>query len=200
MRIARDREKQSTHDDRNRTPKGFGFSDAGCEGYWTKGSMMNGGQALVKICERAGVDYIFSSPGTEWPPVWEALAEGKQKGVERLNYINCRHESLAVGMAASYTKVTRKTQVVLLHATVGALNAGMMLRAVYQERIPMVVCAGESATYGEDERMIDPGGQWLQSLSDLGRPADMLRRCVKWSDRISSSAVLVPLTLPKMLG
>jgi len=151
---------------------------------------MNGGQALVKICERAGVDYIFSSPGTEWSPVWEALAEGKEKGFDRPNYINCRHEALAVGMAASYTKLTRRTQVVLLHATVGALNAGMMLRAAYQERIPMVVCAGESSTYGEDERMADPGGQWLQSLSDLGGPADMLRRCVKWSDRISSSSVL----------
>ena len=30
---------------------------------------MHGGKAMVKIFEQAGVDYIFSSPGTEWPPV-----------------------------------------------------------------------------------------------------------------------------------
>ena len=31
---------------------------------------MHGGKALLKVFERAGVDYIFCSPGTEWPPVW----------------------------------------------------------------------------------------------------------------------------------
>lgn len=153
---------------------------------------MQGGQALVKILERAGIDYVISSPGTEWPPVWEALAELKERGIERPGYVNCRHEALAVGMAAGYTKVTGKAQVVLLHATVGPLNAGMMLRAAYQERVPMVVCAGESAAYGEYERLADPGGQWLHDLSDLGGSADLLRRCVKWSDRITSSAILVP--------
>ncbi|MBI4524331.1 MAG: hypothetical protein HY695_11030 [Deltaproteobacteria bacterium] len=153
--------------------------------------MMHGGQALVKIFERAGIDYIFSSPGTEWPPVWEALAQSKEKGIDRPKYINCRHEALAVGMAASYAKVTGKTQVVLLHAAVGPLNGAMMLRAAYQERVPMVVCAGESATFGEDRRLIDPGAQWLHSLSDLGGPADILRRCVKWSERVMSPSLLV---------
>lgn len=54
----------------------------------------------------------------------------------------------------------------------------------------MVVCCGEVAAYGEDKRLPDPGGQWLHDLTDLGGPADMLRRCVKWSDRISSAAIL----------
>ncbi len=153
---------------------------------------MHGGQALVTVFERAGIDYIFCSPGTEWPPVWEAMAELKERGVDRPKYINCRHEALAVGMAAAYTKVTGKPQAVLLHATVGPLNAAMFLRAAYQERVPMVVCAGESAAYGEYQQLPDPGGQWLHDLSDLGGSADLLRRCVKWSDRITSPAILVP--------
>ncbi len=153
---------------------------------------MNGGQALVTIFERAGIDHVFCSPGTEWPPVWEALAELKKRGVAKPSYINCRHEALAVGMAAAYTKITGKPQVVLLHATVGPLNAAMFLRSAYQERVPMVICAGESAAYGEDRETPDPGGQWLHDLSDLGGSADLLRRCVKWSDRVTSSAVLAP--------
>ena len=36
---------------------------------------MHGGQAMLKAMQRAGIDYILSSPGSEWPPVWEALAE-----------------------------------------------------------------------------------------------------------------------------
>lgn len=152
---------------------------------------MRGGQALLKIMERAGIDYIFSSPGSEWPPVWDALAEATSQGASKPKYINCRHEALAVAMAASYTKVSGKPQVVLLHASVGPLNAAMFLRAAYQERVPMVVCAGESVAYGEDGRLADPGGQWLHSLSDIGGPAGLLKRCVKWSDRISSSSILV---------
>ncbi len=151
---------------------------------------MQGGQALVTLLERAGIDYVFCSPGTEWPPVWEALAELKKRGVEAPSYINCRHEALAVGMAAAYTKVTGKPQAVLLHATVGPLNAAMFLRAAYQERVPMIVCAGESAAYGEHRQTADPGGQWLHDLSDLGGSADLLRRCVKWSDRITSPSIL----------
>src|SRR3972149_2663883 len=99
---------------------------------------MRGGQALLKIMERAGIDYIFSSPGSEWPRVWEALAEAPSQGASKPKYINCRHEALAVAMAASYTKVSGKPQVVLLHASVGPLNAAMFLRAAYQERVPVV--------------------------------------------------------------
>ncbi|HEV8342068.1 MAG TPA: thiamine pyrophosphate-binding protein [Candidatus Binatia bacterium] len=153
---------------------------------------MHGGKALVKIFERAGVNYIFSSPGTEWPPVWEALAEAQERGQNRPRYINCRHEALAVAMASGYTKVTGKPQAVLLHATAGPLNAAMYLRAAYQERVPMVVCCGETSAFGEERRLPDPGNQWIHDLTDIGGPAELLRRCVKWSERVTSSTILVP--------
>ena len=105
---------------------------------------MHGGKALVEIFSRTGVDYVFSSPGTEWPPVWEAFAELQQRGVDRPRYINCRHEALAVAIASGYTKITGKPQAVLLHATAGPLNAAMFLRAAYQERVPMVICLERS--------------------------------------------------------
>jgi acetolactate synthase-1/2/3 large subunit len=153
---------------------------------------MHGGKALVKIFKRAGVDYIFSSPGTEWPPVWEALAEAQERGDSRIGFLNCRHEALAVAMASSYTKVTGKPQAVLLHATAGPLNAAMYLRAAYQERVPMVICCGESSAFGEESRLPDPGNQWLHDLTDIGGPAELLRRCVKWSERVTASSILIP--------
>jgi acetolactate synthase-1/2/3 large subunit len=153
---------------------------------------MHGGKALVKIFERAGIDYIFSSPGTEWPPVWEALAEAQDQGDSRIGFLNCRHEALAVAMASSYTKVTGKPQAVLLHATAGPLNAAMYLRAAYQERVPMVICCGESSAFGEESRLPDPGNQWVHDLTDIGGPAELLRRCVKWSERVTASSILIP--------
>ena len=153
---------------------------------------MHGGKAMVKVFERAGVDYIFSSPGTEWPPVWEAFAEAKERGDSRTGFINCRHEAAAVAMASGYTKIAGKPQAVLLHATAGPLNAAMYLRAAYQERVPMVICCGESSAFGEEPRLPDPGNQWLHDLTDIGGPAELLRRCVKWSERVTASAILVP--------
>jgi acetolactate synthase-1/2/3 large subunit len=151
---------------------------------------MHGGQALLKVIERNKIETIVSSPGSEWPPVWDALAELTAQGRSEPSFINCRHEALAVAVAAGYTKVSGKPQVVLLHATAGPLNAAMMLRAAYQERVPMVICAGESISFGEDHRLSDPGGQWLHDLSDMGGPPDMIRRCVKWSERVFSPAIL----------
>src|SRR5207253_1920703 len=85
-------------------------------------------------------------------------------------YINCRHEALAVAMASGYTKVTGNPQAVLLHATAGPLNAAMFLRAAYQERVPMVICAGESSAFGEESRLPDPGNQWVHDLPTSADP------------------------------
>ena len=56
-------------------------------------------------------------------------------------------------MAAGYTKVTNRPQVVMLHATAGPLNAAMTLRAALHERTPMVILSGEIAAYGENTRL-----------------------------------------------
>ncbi len=153
---------------------------------------MHAGQAMLRAIERSGVEFILSSPGSEWPPVWEALAEAAARGAKNPQYINCRHEAVAVAMAAGYTKVTSRPQVVMLHATAGPLNAAMTLRAALHERTPMVILSGEIAAYGENTKVADPGGQWLHDLTDLGGSPDLLRSCVKWADRISSAELLAP--------
>jgi acetolactate synthase-1/2/3 large subunit len=67
----------------------------------------------------------------------------------------------------------------------------MYLRAALQERVPMVICCGETSAFGEESRLPDPGNQWIHDLTDIGGPAELLRRCVKWSERVTSSSILV---------
>ena len=38
-------------------------------------NQFDGGTALVEAFRKLGVEYILSSPGTEWAPVWEAMAD-----------------------------------------------------------------------------------------------------------------------------
>lgn len=159
----------------------------------TKG--LTGAEAFLGVLAGMGVERIFASPGSEWAPVWEALAkpEGQREGWPR--YLSSRHEEAAAGMARGYAMASGKLPAVMIHTTVGALHASMALRAALHEHIPMVVFAGESIGFGENEGP-DPGGQWLRHLGDMGGPARFVERCVKWSLGVNNKALL-PATIQR---
>jgi acetolactate synthase-1/2/3 large subunit len=149
---------------------------------------MSGSEALLRALRAMGVERIFASPGSDWAPLWEALARPWKAG-EVPEYISSRHEETAVGMAAGYAKATGKLPAIVIHTTVGALHATMALRAALHERIPMVVLAGESVSFGEPPAP-PAGRQWLRVLTDLGGPAALVDRSVKWSFGLNSSLIL----------
>ncbi len=150
----------------------------------TKG--MIGAEAFLQLLAEMGVDHIFASPGSEWTGVWECLAKPDLQA--RLRYLSSRHEEVAIGMASGYAKATGKLPAVMLHSAVGALHAAMGLRAAMHEKIPMVVFAGESITFGEGVGP-DPGWVWLRMLADMGGPARLVEPIVKWSFGINAKAV-----------
>ena len=152
-------------------------------------SGLDGGDAILEALRNLDVDYIISSPGSEWPSVWEALARQKLEERPGPTYINCWHETLAVAMASGYTRMTGRMQAVLLHAGVGVLQGSMGIHGAYQGEVPMLVCSGESATYGEAPEF-DPGPQWLRNLSIVGGPNRLVEPFTKWSSRVTSSQTL----------
>jgi acetolactate synthase-1/2/3 large subunit len=150
---------------------------------------LTGADTLLRVLAHMGVDRIFSSPGSEWSPVWEAFAKAKAQSEGVPLYISSRHEEVAVGMASGYAKSTGKLPAVMIHTTVGALHATMALRGALHEQIPMVVFTGESLGFGE-EAGPDVGAQWLGALADIGGPARLVDRCVKWSYGINAKSLL----------
>ena len=85
----------------------------------------DGGEAILEAFRSLDIDYVISSPGSEWPSVWEALARQQIAGTAGPKYLNCGHETLAVAMAAGYTQYTGRMQAVLLHAGLGVLQGAM---------------------------------------------------------------------------
>ena len=150
---------------------------------------LTGAETLLRVLSHMGVDRIFSSPGSEWSPVWEAFAKAKAQSEGVPLYISSRHEEVAVGMASGYAKSTGKLAAVMIHTTVGALHATMALRGALHEQIPMVVFTGESLGFGE-EAGPDVGAQWLGALADIGGPARLVDRCVKWSYGVNAKSLL----------
>src|SRR5438552_4812704 len=96
----------------------------------TKG--LTGAQTMLRVLAKMGVEKIFASPGSEWSPVWEALAEPGVEGMPQ--YLSTRHEEVAVGMASGYAKSTGKLPAVMIHTTVGSLHATMGMRGAIREQ------------------------------------------------------------------
>ncbi len=146
----------------------------------------DGGEAVLEACRKLGVDYIISSPGTEWAPVWEAMANQIQQGKNGPAFIDCWHETLAVDMAAGYAMVTGRTQAVLLHAGSGLLQGMMGIHGAWLGSVPMVVISGETMTYGEQPGF-DPGAQWINNLSVVGGTTRLVEPVVKYAAQAGSS-------------
>src|SRR5580692_3967803 len=90
---------------------------------------LDGGDAVLQAARDLGAEYIFSSAGSEWAPVWEALARrdaaaaaAAGAGAGGPRYLDLAHETLAVAMATGYANVTGRAQMVLLHAAAGLLQ------------------------------------------------------------------------------
>jgi acetolactate synthase-1/2/3 large subunit len=149
----------------------------------------DGGEAVVQACRDAGIDHIFSSPGSEWAPVWEALARQRETGSAGPSYFDLTHETLAVGMAVGYTSVTGKPQLVLLHAGAGLLQGANAVHGALLTGVGVVVCSGESIGYG-DAAGRDPGSQWYRNLSIVGGPQAIAASFTKWSSQVGDVAVL----------
>ena len=151
----------------------------------------NGGDILLDVLEKQGIEYIFCSAGSEHFPIWESLARRYSQGYMNPQYINCRHEVLAVFIAYTYAQTTGRLPVVLLHAGVGPLNAAMAIRIAHRANIPMVIICGDTSDYGEAEDDKGDCWKWLGALSETGGTDALFRTYVKWSNAVTSKETLV---------
>jgi acetolactate synthase I/II/III large subunit len=149
---------------------------------------LDGGEAILEAFRKLKIDYIMSSPGSEWSPIWEALARQKLDNKAGPTFVESWHETLAVNMATGYTLMTGRPQAVLLHAGVGVLQGSMGIHGAMQNEVPMVVMSGESQTLGEDPAL-DIEAQWYGGLT-VGGIERFVEPVAKWSRAVTSPHTL----------
>ena len=147
---------------------------------------LDGGDAILEAIRDLKVEYILSSPGTEWSSIWEAMANQIHEGRKGPKLMDCWHETLAVDIACGYTLATGKMQAVLLHAGSGLLQGLMGVHGSLIAGVPMLIISGESTTYGENPDF-DPGRQWADNLSIVGGPQRLIEPLVKYACQTASS-------------
>jgi acetolactate synthase-1/2/3 large subunit len=150
---------------------------------------LDGGEALLEAFRSLGIDFIISSPGSEWAPVWEALARQTVNSAAGPRYIDVWHETLAVDIAIGYTLYTGRMQAVLLHAGAGLLQGTCGIHGAQLAEVPLLVCSAEAVTYGERPGA-DPGSQWYRNLSIVGGPHGLVNHIVKWANQVGSVEIL----------
>ena len=149
----------------------------------------DGGDAVLQAFRSLGIDYVMSSPGSEWGPVWEAMAQQKLANEPGPTYLTCGHETLAIDLAIGYTLITGRMQAVMLHAGVGLLQGALGIEGALRGAIPMVIVSGESLSFGDDPE-INPGFQWQALLNQVGSNTRLLEPLVKWAQQTGSVATM----------
>jgi len=178
---------------------------------------LDGGEAILEAFRRLKIDYIMSSPGSEWSPIWEALARQKLDNKPGPTYVESWHETLAVNMATGYTLMTGRPQAVLLHAGVGMLQGSMGVHGAMQNEVPMVVMSGESQTLGEDpdldieqqwyggltvggiERFVEPVAKWARAVTSPHTLYESVIRAGEMSQRVPKGPIYLNVALEHML-
>ncbi|MBA0126181.1 thiamine pyrophosphate-binding protein [Haloechinothrix sp. YIM 98757] len=96
---------------------------------------------VLGILEEAGVEQVFTCPGTTEVPLLDASVA--RQGVR---FVLATHEAAAVAMADGYARASGRPGVALLHANVGMTNGLAMVEAARVGRSPVLVLNGTKPT------------------------------------------------------
>jgi benzoylformate decarboxylase len=104
-------------------------------------TIMSGGKALMEALRLEGTQYVFGLPGSTELLFMDALEDYPD-----MKFILGLHETVCLGMAEGYSRVSGKVGVVNLHTWAGLLAASPALLNAYLGGVPLLVTAGQQDT------------------------------------------------------
>jgi acetolactate synthase I/II/III large subunit len=137
---------------------------------------MTGGEALVEMLRRHGVDTVFALPGVQNDALFAALYDARNA----IRVVHTRHEQAAAYMAYGYARATGRVGTYIVVPGPGFLNTTAALSTAYATSTPVLCIAGQIPL-----AMIGRGFGFLHEIPDqLG----IMQRLTKWSARIERPA------------
>lgn len=142
---------------------------------------MNGNHAILRQLIADGFEYMFGLPGTEEEGFLDAQADYNDK----LSYILCYQESVAVMAADGYARASRRPGLVQIHSTPGLANS---LGAVWEAKkgnSPLLILGGkagmryvpmEAHMSGDVVGLAKPVTKWAGMVTHPASTLRMLRR------------------------
>lgn len=141
-----------------------------------------GGVLLVEQLKAAGVDYVFTNPGSTEVGLFDALADAPE-----LQHIMGLHEGSVIAMADGYSQVTGKAAFVNVHTIAGTAQMAGQLYNAHWDNVPIVVTAAlVDATVYSDNVILAPRPGFAQ--------VDVVKQFTKISWEVRNAAS-IPLAL-----
>ena len=110
-----------------------------------------GGMLLLQTLKDAGVEYLFTNPGSAETGIFAALAED---GDQRL--VVAKHEGVVAAMADGYHRLSGKVGVVIAHVMGGSYQLAGQLFNAQVAGSSLLVIAGDWASELQDYRGLAP--------------------------------------------
>jgi len=110
-----------------------------------------GGMLLIQTLKDAGVEYLFTNPGSAETGIFAALAED---GDQRL--VVAKHEGLVAAMADGYHRMSGKVGVIIAHVMGGSHQLSGQLFNAQVAGSSLLVIAGDWASELQDYRGLAP--------------------------------------------
>ena len=132
---------------------------------------MTGGQALVAMLKRQGVDTLFALPGVQLDGFFEALWDER----DAFRVYHTRHEQATAYMADGYARVSGKEGVCVVVPGPGLLNTTAALSTAYSCNSPVLCITGQIRS-----DLIE-GGRGL--LHEIPNQLEMIRSVTKHAAR-----------------
>jgi acetolactate synthase-1/2/3 large subunit len=133
---------------------------------------LTGGEALVAMLQRHGVDVLFAIPGIQNDALFNALHDAN----DAIRVIHTRHEQAAGYMALGYAKSTGRVGAFAVVPGPGVLNTTAALATAYAVNAPVLCITGQIPSH-----LIGRGWGMLHELPDQ---LSILRGLTKWAARI----------------
>lgn len=141
---------------------------------------ITGGQAIVELLRRNGVDRVFTVPGESFLPVLDALHDAPD-----IDLVVCRQEGGASMMAEAYAKTTGRPGVCFVTRGPGSANAMAGLHVASQDSTPLLVFVGQ-VPRGFQEReawqevnvkaLFGSVAKWASDIQEAERLTEYLNR------------------------
>src|SRR6266545_2573652 len=129
-----------------------------------------GGMLLIQTLKDAGVEYLFTNPGSAETGIFAALVEDDE---QRL--VVGKHEGLVAAMADGYSRLSGKVGVVIAHVMGGSYQLAGQLFNAQVAGSSLLVIAGDWASELQDYRGLAPFPGLSQAESM--RPITKEARC-----------------------
>ena len=105
-------------------------------------NLRTGGQVIADHLAANDVDYVAGIPGHGCLPMVDAF-----RGLEKLKFLQVRHEQSAAHLADAYFRVARKPMAVMTSIGPGAVNTAVAMATAYVDSSSMLVFTGDVHTY-----------------------------------------------------